>query len=146
MPDPNASPDTVRNVAPASEERPKNKSKPTAPKEPKSKRFELYADTFAKGIAAASGIPCTPPQVRGPRDPLILLMRTHGTDENDAMLTGDAVLAWLEKTACEYRTIADPRVYAYTGWVPSGMARWLNEGRPGRTDTRGAAHIQVRRA
>lgn len=146
MPDPNASPDTVRNAAPASEERPKSKAKPTAPKEPKSKRFELYADTFAKGIAAASGIPCTPPQVRGPRDPLVLLMRTHGTDADGAMLMGDAVVAWLESAAYEYRDKADPRVYAFAGWTPKGLARWLDEGRPGRTDTRGAAHIQVRRA
>lgn len=145
MHDPNAAPDTSRAVAPASEERPKSKTKSTAPKEPKSKRFELYADTFAKGVAAASGIPCTPPQVRGPRDPLVLLMRTHGLDADGAMLTGDDVIAWLESVAREYRANADPRTYAFQGWTPKGLARWLDEGRPGQTNAKGTAHIQVRR-
>lgn len=147
MPDPNADlpPDTSRSVT--SEMRPKSKAKATTPKEPKGKRFELYADTFAKGIAAASGIPCTPPQVRGPRDPLVLLMRTHGIDAGGAMLTGDTVIVWLESVAYEYRDKADPRVYAFAGWTPKGLARWLDEGRPAiRGAQSGRAHIAIRQA
>jgi hypothetical protein len=151
MTDPDRSPETVRASSPASEERPKRAraAKPAkAPTAPKARRFEAYADTFAAGIERACGIPCTPPQVHGPRDPLVLLMRTHGfvlVDGRKVLLEGDVVLAWLEGVAHDYRCDADARTYAFGGWTPKGLSRWLSEGRPRAQSTGGAAHIQVRR-
>jgi hypothetical protein len=128
-----------------SEERPK---RPRATKPPKARHFEVYADTFAAGIRRACGIPQTPPQVRGPRDPLVQLMRAHGVkmvDGREVMLEGEAVLVWLEGVAHDYRRDADARTYAFGGWTPKGLARWLGEGRPRAQSIGGAAHIQVRR-
>jgi ferredoxin len=107
-----------------------------------------YAHAFARGMSRATGKPCTAPIVKGPTDILIRLMRAHGRNDANELLRGADVLAWLETTAYNFRSCADERRVEFAGgWTPTGLARWLDAGRPCRVGStqQGREHIGVNR-
>jgi hypothetical protein len=97
----------------------------------KSRRFWEFAQAFAKGIASATGRPCIATPVRGPMDPLVQLCKTFARTDDYALITGDALLEWIEQTAYEFRRNAGDEFARYRGgWTHKGLANWLTAGRP----------------
>jgi hypothetical protein len=112
----------------------------------KSYRFWQFAQSFAKGIASATGIPCIATPVRGPMDPLVQACVTFARTDAHALIKGDALLEWIEQTAYEFRRNAGDEFARYRGgWTHKGLANWLTAGRPSIEVAEGSSGIQINR-
>jgi len=87
---------------------------------------QRYREAYERGIKAAA--PRVPFAVSGKVGSILgPALRAHATNGDGKPLEGEAVIAWIERKAEEFRKATSDRGQFFAGWSPYGFTRWLNE-------------------
>lgn len=87
---------------------------------------QKYRDAYERGIRRAA--PRVPFAVSGKVGGILgPALRAHAVDGSGEPLTGEAVIAWIEREAEAFRNATADRGQFFAGWSPFGFTRWLNE-------------------
>lgn len=118
---------------PAPSPRPKRAKVAKAPKPPKPapapKATELYSAAYVAGMADAEPGCGFTPLTEAACGLIGMAAAAHAKDPaTGEPITGEPLLAWIRKTAAEYRRAADP-AYA-KGFSAHSFVTWLNANRP----------------